>query len=199
VRKVRPHSGAAAPDPLELQTCSLAQGLIKLAPAFWLVVMRQAGQSMPTARILYTHPQKKPRQCGARGRTGSIGRRALQTAFRREDNETRTSRFLPESVLSAPRSGVTPSSSRSSTSWHSSHTRTAPTLMRKFSPRPGSQDEQAARYAKAHAAGDFDTTAVIAGEAVDLISDVFPAAEVVERMVSEATQLLSAASNRFRA
>src|SRR3974377_753212 len=46
------------------------------------------------------------------------------------------------------------------------------------------QDEEAARYAAARAAGDFDTAAVIAREVVDLITDVPPAAEIVERMVS---------------
>ena len=59
------------------------------------------------------------------------------------------------------------------------------------------QDEEAARYAEARAAGDFDTAAVIAGEAVDLIADVPPAAEVVERMVREAAAVLGGASNRY--
>ena len=60
------------------------------------------------------------------------------------------------------------------------------------------QDEEAALYAEARAAGDFDTAAVIAGEAVDLISDIPPAAEVVERMAREAETLLGGASNRYR-
>ena len=47
-------------------------------------------------------------------------------------------------------------------------------------------------------AGDFDTAAVIAGEAADLISDILPAAEVVERMAAQASSLLEGASNRYR-
>lgn len=53
---------------------------------------------------------------------------------------------------------------------------------------------EAARYAAARKAGDFDIAAVIAGEAVDLIDDVPPAAKIVERVVSEAARLLSAAA-----
>lgn len=60
------------------------------------------------------------------------------------------------------------------------------------------QDEEAARYAKARAADDFDTAAVIAGEAVDLIADIPPAAEVIQDMVTEAESLLAGASNRYR-
>jgi nitronate monooxygenase len=60
------------------------------------------------------------------------------------------------------------------------------------------QDEEAARYATARAAGDFDTAAVIAGEVVDLITDVPPAAEIVERMVTSASRLLAGASNKYR-
>src|SRR5689334_14562908 len=48
----------------------------------------------------------------------------------------------------------------------------------------------AAEYAVAKAAGNFDVAAVIAGEAVGLIHDIPPAAEIVERIVSEAEQLL---------
>lgn len=50
--------------------------------------------------------------------------------------------------------------------------------------------EVASDYAAARAAGNFDVAAVIAGEAVGLIHDVPPAAEIVERIVSEAGQLL---------
>jgi nitronate monooxygenase len=39
---------------------------------------------------------------------------------------------------------------------------------------------------------------VIAGEAVDLITDIPPAAEIVERMVTEAADLVAGASNRYR-
>jgi nitronate monooxygenase len=60
------------------------------------------------------------------------------------------------------------------------------------------QAAEAARYAEARAAGDFDTAAVIAGEAVDLVSDIPPAGDVVERMVAEAGTLLAGASNRYR-
>ena len=48
----------------------------------------------------------------------------------------------------------------------------------------------AAEYAAAKAAGNFDIAAVIAGEAVGLIHDIPPAAEVVDRIVTEADQLL---------
>jgi nitronate monooxygenase len=58
--------------------------------------------------------------------------------------------------------------------------------------------EEAPRYAAARAAGDFDVAAVIAGEAVDLIGDIPPAAEIVGRMVHEAATLLASASNRFQ-
>ena len=54
-----------------------------------------------------------------------------------------------------------------------------------------------ARYDKARNEGDFDTAAVIAGEGVDMISDIPPAREVVDRMVKEASALL-AGSNRYR-
>ncbi len=48
----------------------------------------------------------------------------------------------------------------------------------------------AAEYADAKAAGNFDMAAVIAGEAVGLIHDVPPAAEIVDRIVAEADQIL---------
>src|SRR5512144_2837968 len=48
----------------------------------------------------------------------------------------------------------------------------------------------AAEYAAARAAGNFDIAAVIAGEAVGLIHDIPPAAEIVERIAAEAEQLL---------
>jgi len=59
------------------------------------------------------------------------------------------------------------------------------------------QAEEAARYEKARDAGDFDIAGVVAGEAVDMISDIPPAAEVVERIAKEAAALL-AGSNRYR-
>jgi nitronate monooxygenase len=58
------------------------------------------------------------------------------------------------------------------------------------------QAEEAARYDKAREAGDFGTAAVIAGECVDMISDIPPAAQVVERVVKEASALLGG-SNRY--
>ena len=52
-----------------------------------------------------------------------------------------------------------------------------------------------AEYAAAKAAGNFDIAAVIAGEAVGLIHDVPPAGEIVERISSEADQILSGRRN----
>ena len=48
----------------------------------------------------------------------------------------------------------------------------------------------AAEYAAAKVAGNFDIAAVIAGEAVGLIHDIPPAAEIVGRIVTEAEQIL---------
>lgn len=59
------------------------------------------------------------------------------------------------------------------------------------------QAAEAAHYDKARNEGDFDTAAVIAGEGVDMISDIPPAKDVVDRMVKEASALL-AGSNRYR-
>jgi nitronate monooxygenase len=55
-------------------------------------------------------------------------------------------------------------------------------------------DAEAQRYAAARAHGDFDTAAVIAGEAVGLIHDLPPAAEIVQRVVSDAQALLARGS-----
>ena len=57
----------------------------------------------------------------------------------------------------------------------------------------------AAEYADARAAGNFDVAAVIAGEAVGLIHDIPPAAEIVDRIVAEADQILSGAAQFFHA
>jgi nitronate monooxygenase len=57
----------------------------------------------------------------------------------------------------------------------------------------------AAEYAAAKAAGNFDIAAVIAGEAVGLIHDIPPAAEIVDRIVTEAEQILSGRRNSFAA
>jgi nitronate monooxygenase len=53
----------------------------------------------------------------------------------------------------------------------------------------------AAEYAAAKAAGNFDIAAVIAGEAVGLIHDIPPAAEIVDRIVTEADQILNGRRN----
>ena len=47
-----------------------------------------------------------------------------------------------------------------------------------------------AEYFAARAAGNFDIAVVFAGESVGLIHDIPPAAEIVERIVTEAEQLL---------
>src|SRR5690349_17241395 len=57
----------------------------------------------------------------------------------------------------------------------------------------------AAEYAAAKAAGNFDIAAVIAGEAVGLIHDIPPAAEIVGRIVTEAEQILNGRRNSFAA
>lgn len=57
----------------------------------------------------------------------------------------------------------------------------------------------AAEYATAKAAGNFDIAAVIAGEAVGLIHDIPPAAEIVDRIVTEADQILSGRRNSVAA
>jgi len=51
--------------------------------------------------------------------------------------------------------------------------------------------EEAQRYSEARERGDFDIAAVIAGEAVGLIHEVLPAAEIVNRVVREAEALLT--------
>ena len=53
----------------------------------------------------------------------------------------------------------------------------------------------AAEYAAAKAAGNFDIAAVIAGAAVGLIDDIPPAAVIVERIVSQATEMLRGRHN----
>ena len=57
----------------------------------------------------------------------------------------------------------------------------------------------AAEYAAARAAGNFDVAAVIAGEAVGLIHDIPPAAEIVDRIAGEAEQILSGRRNSVAA
>jgi nitronate monooxygenase len=53
----------------------------------------------------------------------------------------------------------------------------------------------AAEYAAAKAAGNFDIAGVFAGEAVGLIHDIPPAAEIVDRIVTEADQILQGRRN----
>src|SRR3954469_1677186 len=55
--------------------------------------------------------------------------------------------------------------------------------------------EVAVEYAAAKAAGNFEVAAVFAGEAAGLIHDIPPAAEIVERMATEAEQLLAGRRN----
>ncbi len=53
----------------------------------------------------------------------------------------------------------------------------------------------AAEYAAARAAGNFDIAAVIAGEAVGLIHDIPRAAEIVDRLITEADQIMLGSRN----
>jgi hypothetical protein len=57
---------------------------------------------------------------------------------------------------------------------------------------------RAEKYIEAREKGDFEIAGVIAGEAVDLIADIPPAAEIVDRIVNQATILLTSASNRYQ-
>lgn len=58
--------------------------------------------------------------------------------------------------------------------------------------------EEGARYTAARERGDFDVAAVIAGEVLDLITDIPPAGSIVERIVAEAARLLSSAPSLMR-
>jgi nitronate monooxygenase len=60
-------------------------------------------------------------------------------------------------------------------------------------------DQIAADYAAAKAAGNFDVAAVFAGESAGLVHDIPPAAEIVDRIVTEADQILSGRRNSFAA
>jgi len=53
----------------------------------------------------------------------------------------------------------------------------------------------AVEYEAAKAAGNFDIAAVIAGQAVGLINDISPAGAIVERIVTEAEQILQGRRN----
>jgi nitronate monooxygenase len=52
-------------------------------------------------------------------------------------------------------------------------------------------DEESPKYLAAREAGDFDIAAVIAGEASGLIHDIPSARDVIERVVLEASKLLT--------
>jgi nitronate monooxygenase len=54
--------------------------------------------------------------------------------------------------------------------------------------------EEGERYLAARSNGDFNTAAVIAGEAVGLIRDVPTAKEIIQRIMADANQLLDGAS-----
>ncbi len=57
-------------------------------------------------------------------------------------------------------------------------------------------DLESPRYLAARAAGDYDVAAVIAGESAGMVGDIAGAAEVIERIVSEAAALLTAGATR---
>ena len=56
-----------------------------------------------------------------------------------------------------------------------------------------------AEYAAARATGNFDIAAVIAGESVGLIHDIPPAGEIVDRIITEAEQILGGRRNSVAA
>jgi nitronate monooxygenase len=58
-------------------------------------------------------------------------------------------------------------------------------------------DIVAAEYAAAKATGNFDTAAVIAGEAVGLINDIPVAGDIIVRMITQAEQLLRGQQNSY--
>jgi nitronate monooxygenase len=58
-------------------------------------------------------------------------------------------------------------------------------------------DQEGPRYAAARAAGDFETAAVIAGEAAALIHDIPKAADVIVRMIGTASELLHDAADHL--
>lgn len=55
----------------------------------------------------------------------------------------------------------------------------------------GSLPDAVAAYEKAVAAEDFDTAAILVGEAVGRIHEIRPAADIVTDMVSEAARILN--------
>ena len=59
------------------------------------------------------------------------------------------------------------------------------------------QEMEAARYAQARTAGDFEIAAVIAGEASGLIHDIPSARDVIENVVRDASTLLSSRARQM--
>ncbi len=57
-------------------------------------------------------------------------------------------------------------------------------------------DTEAARYAAARAAGDFDIAGVIAGESAGLVHDLPSAGDIVTRVVAQAEELLNNGARR---
>jgi nitronate monooxygenase len=56
--------------------------------------------------------------------------------------------------------------------------------------------DEVARYASATAAGDYDTAALWAGEGADFVTSIEPAARILERIVTEARDALTAVMRR---
>jgi nitronate monooxygenase len=52
-----------------------------------------------------------------------------------------------------------------------------------------------AEYTSARDAGNYDIAAVFAGQSIGLIHDIPPAAEIVDRIVREADQILTGRRN----
>lgn len=63
-----------------------------------------------------------------------------------------------------------------------------------MSSSPGRSVRSGRRISPAASAGDFDTAVVWAGEDVDLIGDVPPAAEIVHRIGADAERRLAMAA-----
>ena len=53
-------------------------------------------------------------------------------------------------------------------------------------------------FDQARKRGDFDVAVLHAGEAVDLIGEILPAAEIVTRTAEGASRLIAGASNRYK-
>jgi len=59
----------------------------------------------------------------------------------------------------------------------------------------GDKQTQILRFESATAARDYELAAIIAGEALDLVNDVPPAAEIVRRIVADALAALRQPTN----